>query len=271
MSFMLQILILAVVQGITEFLPISSSGHLLVLQNLMHSSDYTTPNVDTFTINILLHAASLLAIILYYFKRLILLFGQDRRMLVLLAIGTVPAVITGLVIKKTCQDILSNPQVTGCMFFITAALLIWSDFYTKQREKTGIRLCDCREMTYTQALITGLFQCVAVLPGLSRSGSTISGALLVGLKRMEAATFSFLLAIPVIGGACLLEILDVLKNNGDVIIHVSHIMPLAAGFITTFFISYVSLIWLMHWVNSGRLWYFSLWLIPMGIITLVIF
>jgi len=194
-----EILILAVVQGITEFLPISSSGHLVVLAAFL-SPESGSEAFDIADLNIVLHGGTLGSILVFYGKRIRQLMTTDRRVLGLLVIGTLPAVIAGVPIKLFASDtILSNPLLAGICLIITGGLLAWMG-----KMPRGQR--PYQQLTYRAALGIGLSQAAAIMPGLSRSGTTISIGMRLGLAPTAAATFSFLLAIPAIGGACVLEI-----------------------------------------------------------------
>ena len=255
----LQILILGVVQGITEFLPVSSSGHLVVIQALFQSLEgQTLP--DVVAVNVLLHAGTLAAIILFYRKRIVRLLFEDRRVVGLLAVGTLPAVAVGLAIKRLFPEFLASPLLAGFMFLLTGALLICS----ARREGDDEEQQEYQNLSYLQAFGIGLFQAAAILPGLSRSGWTIAGGMLLGLRREAAATCSFLLAIPVIGGATLLELKD-WSPTGEAI----SLPLLGFGAAVAFAVGLVALWLLVRIVERGRLAWFACWLFPLGIGVLV--
>ena len=152
----LEIVILAIVQGVAEFLPISSSGHLVVAEALMAQADRKAS--DLLEINIVLHVATLLAVMVVYWQRLWRLLGEDRRVIPLLIVGSIPAAIVGLVIKTQFSDVLNSPLLAGLMFPVTAASLLWI-----ARRKPGD--VDYTELTYKQALLIGSLQAFAILPG----------------------------------------------------------------------------------------------------------
>ncbi|MDY0170212.1 MAG: undecaprenyl-diphosphate phosphatase [Thermoguttaceae bacterium] len=252
----LQVLILAVVQGITEFLPVSSSGHVIVGASLFDQiGDAMT---EKLTLNIVLHVGTLASIVVFFRDRIIALLGRDRRVIGLLVVGTLPAVGIGLLLKASplgpgMESILESPLVAGAMFPVTGAMLLWA-----MRHEDG-RLA-CREIGYGQALVIGLFQAFAVLPGISRSGSTIVASLGCGLRRDEAATFSFLLAIPALAGGGLLEVISMLrKGPGD-----TPGSMLLMGGLVSFLVGLFALWWLLRWIRQGRLGLFAWYLIPLG-------
>ena len=255
----LQILILGVVQGITEFLPVSSSGHLVVIQALFQSFEgQTLP--DVVAVNVLLHAGTLAAIVLFYRKRIVRLLFEDRRVVGLLAVGTLPAVAVGLTLKRLFPEFLASPLLAGFMFLLTGALLIFSSRRGGHDEEQH----EYQNLSYLQAFGIGLFQAAAILPGLSRSGWTIAGGMLLGLRREAATTFSFLLAIPVIGGATLLELRD-WSLAGEAI----SLPLLGFGAAVAFAVGLVALWLLVRIVERGRLAWFACWLFPLGIGVLV--
>ncbi|MEA1952170.1 MAG: undecaprenyl-diphosphate phosphatase [Planctomycetota bacterium] len=249
----LEVVLLAIAQGITEFLPVSSSGHLVVLAAVFER--FGVEMDEKLTLNIILHLGTLLAILVFYRRRIIDLLSKDRHVIGLLAIGTIPAVAVGIPMKKYCEELLVDPLLAGPMFLVTAGMLLWT------RNNRGGEL-ECRELSYRHAFVIGIFQAFAILPGVSRSGSTIVAGLGCGLRREEAATFSFLLAIPVIGGAGFLDLKDLLGNSN----HSVSLSVLAIGAAVSFAVGLAALSWLVNWVRHGHLHWFVWWLVPLGII-----
>ena len=254
----LQMLILAVVQGIGEFLPISSSGHIVVGQGLFKY--FERPMTENLRVNIVLHLGTLLAILVFYWRRIWMLLGRDRRVIGLLIVGSVPAAIAGLILKKYIEGMPQDPLTltAGLMFPLTGLMLLWT-----ARRETG--QMACRDLGYGSALLIGAFQAFAILPGISRSGATIVAGLAMRLRRDEAATFSFLLAIPAIGGAGLLEIIEMFKIGPGT----TSLEVLAVGAIVSFAVGLLSLRWLLRWLEQGHLHYFAWWVIPLGVAVIV--
>ncbi len=247
----LEVIVLAIIQGIGEFLPISSSGHVVVLQTVFDQIGEPLP--EKLTVNIILHLGTLLTILVVYRHRIRHLLGQDRRVIALLVVGTLPAVVVGLSLKLCFQWALENALLVGLMFPVTGAMLLWTS-----RCPPGA--LACREMTYGQALLIGTFQACAILPGISRSGATIVAGLFTGLRRDEAAAFSFLLAIPAIAGAGLLESIHLLRNSEGAV--PPGILLLGAGLSCA--VGLACLQWLLRWLQQGRLHYFAWWLFAIG-------
>jgi undecaprenyl-diphosphatase len=242
------IIILAIIQGFAEFLPISSSGHVVVVNALLKS------DLEVADVNIFLHAGTLLSILVVYFHRILRLLGEDRRTIPLLIVGTLPVVVVGLVVKKFCQPILENVLLAGLMLIVTGVILrLASKFQSGELRY--------QELGYRRSVLIGLSQAFAILPGISRSGTTISSGLGCGLSRADAATFSFLLAIPAIGGATTLELFDIV-NDAGLATPLSHLL---IGSLISFVVGLFSLWWLLRWLQKGRLEYFSFWCIPLGL------
>ncbi len=246
-----EILVLAFVQGVGEFLPISSSGHVVVGAALF--DQFGHPLREKLTVNIVLHAGTLLTILVFYWRRVWSLFGRDRRVIGRLLLGSVPAAVVGLLLKRHFGDALMSPLVAGCMFPVTGVMLLWA-----ARQQPGEN--TCRELGYGAALVIGVFQAFAILPGVSRSGSTIVAGLGCGLRREEAASFSFLLAIPAIAGATLLELKDLAGQPPQT----ATAAVLAIGALVSFGVGLVSLWLLVRWLQQGRLHLFAWWVIPLG-------
>jgi undecaprenyl-diphosphatase len=248
----LEMIVLAIVQGIGEFLPISSKGHVVIGDALFHQVGYDLGE-DKLTVNIILHFGTLLTILVFYWRRVWQLLGQDRRVIGLLVVGSLPVAVIGGLLKKPLEAAFENPLYVGLMLPITGALLIWSAGRTAGNT-------TCRQLSYGRALVIGIAQGFALLPGISRSGTTIVAGLGVGLRRDEAATFSFLLAIPAIAGATLLKARDLLRAPPDA----TPWPVLALGAAVSFLVGLAALWWLNRWLRQGRLYLFACWVIPLG-------
>lgn len=255
---MLDILILAVVQGIAEFLPISSSGHLVILGALLGELSASP------TLEIILHAGTLGSILVVYWRRILALLTSDRRVISRLIVGTIPAVVIGLTIKLQFEHVLRSPALAGAMLLVTAAMLIVLG-RLKPRSNEYVA------MSHGHAFLIGCFQAFAILPGVSRSGSTILGGRLAGLKNEDSVTFSFLLAIPAILGATVLELKDLWESHTEGIRLEFDPLQLAVGAAIAFAVGILALYWLIGWSRRDRLHWFAAWCIPMGIAAIVWF
>ena len=266
------IIVLAVIQGVTEFLPVSSSGHLVAYNELLSGKDLSGDMMVTFIIAA--HIGTLLAVLAVYRREVFSLFGADRRLIGPLFVATIPAVVIGLLVKQLeVADDLMNPILVGSMLIMTG-LVLW--FGDKHREKgtSEFQAVDelASQVSIKQSLVIGFCQAIAILPGISRSGMTIIGGTRIGLGRTDAARFSFLMAIPVIIGAGILEGIDVFgRQNGEtppsalINMHLLLISIAVSGFVGFF-----ALRWLVRWIERGRLSIFSYWCIPLGVLLIVL-
>jgi undecaprenyl-diphosphatase len=200
----LNAILLGILQGLTEFLPVSSSGHLVIAQAMLPG--FAQPGV---VFEVLLHAGTMAAVMVYFRRECLQLASApfrpatesrpDRKLLLLLAAGSVPTAIIGLLLKDHVETLFENLTVTSLMLLITGVLLFVSErFRGEGRREADLNLRD--------ALLVGLVQGAALLPGISRSGSTIAVLLLLGVAGETAARFSFLLALPAVAGATLLSL-----------------------------------------------------------------
>lgn len=258
MPVYLKVLILAVVQGITEFLPISSSGHLAIAGHFMGFKD-----TDSVNLAIVLHAGSLVAIVAYYRLEIWRIIRDfDWRMVLMLGIGTVPAVIVGLSLTLTGFD--AKLEQDGLWWIAIPGLLVTAAIlrFLHRPDPEGRPLA---QMRWQDALVVGLLQAVAITPGISRSGSTISAGTRMGLQRTDAATFSFLLGIIAISGAVVLKARDVLEPSETQI----GLGVLALGFVVSAAVSYVALVALIRTLKHGKFVLFSYYCLAVALCALV--
>ncbi|HUY88514.1 MAG TPA: undecaprenyl-diphosphate phosphatase [Pirellulales bacterium] len=254
----LRIIILGVVQGITEFLPISSDGHLVVADRLFGLANGEEFAKGDLLETIILHLGTLFSILVIYWRRILRLLTTDRRVIGLLIAGTVPAGVVGIVLEEYFKDWMTNPTLTGAMLLINGAVLLWIN-------RRGDGPLAYQQLSYAQTLAIGACQAAAPLPGISRSGTTIAGGLAVGLRRDDAATFSFLLAVPAISGAVGVALLKLAKGAAIS----SPPGTLAVGAVVSFFVGLVSLRLLLKVLNSSRLHWFGWWCMALGSAVLV--
>jgi undecaprenyl-diphosphatase len=254
----LEMILLAIVQGITEFLPISSDGHLAVVNALLQARGRSEVP-DLLETTIVLHLGTLASVLVFYRRDILRVLLHDRRAVWPLVIGTIPAVIIGLGIEKglpeaTKKWLLEDPLMAGLGFFVTAAAL----WFLVRRPEGGL---DYPDTSAGSALAIGVAQASAILPGVSRSGMTISAGVAAGLRREAAATFSFLLAIPAIAGAGLLKFLEIVDRGTTS----TPISTLALGFVISMITGLAALAVLLRMVRRGRLELFVYYLIPLGV------
>ena len=246
-------IILGIIQGLTEFLPISSSGHLVLVQEIL---GLELPGND---FEILLHLGTLCSILVVFFKDIKNIFltvssKETQKFILMIFIGTLPALIIGLGLKDLIAELFDNLLVVGFALIFTGLTLISSFYFNRQKNEYSI----------SKSFLIGIAQAVAIIPGISRSGMTISCALLLGLDSKQAAKFSFLLAIPVIGGAGLLMFTDIETASSI------NFSTLIGGLFSSFFIGVVALKWLLAWLEDGKFHYFGIYCLLIGIITIIV-
>ena len=256
-------IVLAVLQGITEFLPISSDGHLAVCENLFGITE------GGLLVTIVLHAGSLNAIAVYYFMELLSLLRPEKwKAILLLFVGTIPAGVIGVLLKKTgvADQLNSSMLAAGLGFLATGSVLLWG-----AKRKLADQTRPYTSLSIGEAVWIGFAQAVAILPGVSRSGCTISTGLRRGLNGVEAASFSFLLAVPAIGGATFLQLLDVVKavKKGADPLQGLAFAPLALGFVISAVVSYFALAVLIKVLKKGKLAVFSYYCLTLGTVVTV--
>ncbi len=261
----LQQLIIAIVQGISEFLPISSSGHLILIPYITNLPDQG-PLID-----VAVHVGSLLAIIIYFFRDAIGLARggfatvgignapDQKRLFLWVAIGTIPAVVAGLFLKT--NGYLESFRVTD----LVAANLIGYGILLGVADKVGKQEKNYEDMTMRDAIIVGIAQALALIPGTSRSGVTMTAARFLGYKRVEAARFSFLLAIPAVAGAGLLAALDLAEATAQM-----QWDAIVAGALT-FVSAFVTMAFLMNFLKKASMLVFVIYRVALGCALLVFF
>lgn len=278
----IQGILLGILQGIAEFLPISSSGHLAVAQNIFGLDDLPL------LFDVFLHLATLAAVCLYFWRKiweLLKCFGRwisrspkvkenskdydvvlaqkdlaNRKLIIAIILSTVVTGVMGIVSSKLIPNL--SIKVTCCGFLVTSLFLILSSVIEKRNSRLAQNSDDKKNpsVSKVQALIIGFMQGIGTLPGISRSGSTIAGALFCGVDRSLAGEFSFIISIPAILGAFILE----LKDLGEVSSTIGA-APVIAGCAAAFAAGYISLTFLMKMIKKGKLQYFALYLIPLAI------
>jgi undecaprenyl-diphosphatase len=256
-----EMILLAIVQGITEFLPISSDGHLAVVNALLTARGRTAVP-DLLETTIVLHLGTLASVLVFYRRDILRVLTTERRAIAPLIVATIPAVIIGLGIEKGLPDrisrpLLESPLLAGFGFLMTAAAL-----WLLGRRPEGE--LDYPQTSLGKAFTIGVAQATAILPGVSRSGTTISSGVALGQRREAAAAFSFLMAIPAIGGAGLLKTIDALQKGSTS----TPIPTLALGFVVSMLVGLAALAVLLRMLRRGRLDLFVYYLVPLGIATI---
>lgn len=266
---MLNTILQGIIQGLTEFLPVSSSGHLSIFQYF--SKSHTLETGSTMTFDLVLHFGTLIAVIYYFWKDIIPYFTINgwkdpsrRKIAWLVIVASIPTAIIGFGIKKYVETMMTKPIAVCCCFLFTGIILLLSEKLKKQNENTT----TLPQLTYGKAIATGVAQGIACAPGISRSGSTIAAGLLCGLKGEEAARYSFLLMIVSVGGATLLDAYKVYKTVRDTGHLPEGLIPshLLVGALTSMIVGFLSLKFLVYIINKQKLSYFAYYLFAVSII-----
>ena len=259
----LEAFILGMIQGLTEYLPVSSSGHLAI-----GSALFGIQGEDNLTFTIVVHVATVLSTLFILYKEVDWIFrglfkfqmNDETKYVINILISMIPIGIVGLFFKDKVEEIFgSGLFIVGLMLMVTATLLAFS-YYAKPRTKEHISMKD--------AFIIGLAQACAVLPGLSRSGSTIATGLLLGDKKEKLAQFSFLMVIPPILGEALLDGLKIVKGAAEANADVS-LVALVVGFLSAFVFGCIACKWMINIVKKGKLIYFAVYCGLVGLATLL--
>lgn len=240
----IQATFLGIIQGITEFLPISSSGHLVVVPWFFNFSD---PGLS---FDIALHLGTLIAIALYFWKDWIIILklasGKIRRQTIpddklyqknilwLIAIATIPGAMIGYLFEKQAETVFRNPILIALTLIFAGIFLFWADKKSKNFK-------DLSNMSKKDAVLIGISQAVAIIPGISRSGATITSGLFLGLDRISAARFSFLISAPIIFGAVILKLGDFLRSAGTIEF---------IGVLSAAISGYISIAWLLRFIEK---------------------
>src|SRR5665647_449565 len=251
-------LIFGLVQGLTEFLPVSSDGHLEIVKYIFGGIE------ESFLFSVAVHGATVLSIIVVFWKEIVKLLqgvfkfrmNEETIYAMKIVVSMIPVAIVGFTLKDFVESLFTaNMQITGSFLLVTSLFLVFGHFVKKRN----------KEISFLGAFLMGIAQALAVLPGLSRSGSTISTGLVLGYKKEELARFSFLMVIVPIIGANAVELITAEKVAVEVIA-----FPLIIAFITAFVSGYAACRWMISIVNKGKLGWFALYCLILGL-SLILF
>ena len=253
----IEAIVLGIIQGLTEFLPVSSSGHLELAKVVL--GDTSVPE-ESLTFTVVLHFATALSTLVIFRKEIAEIFkglfqfkwNEEFKFSLKIILSMFPAVIIGLLFEEQLESFFGGEIFfVGMMLFVTAILLLFAD----KAKSTN------KEVSFWDAVIIGVSQAVAMLPGISRSGATISTSVLLGIDRTKAAKFSFLMVVPLIFGKIAKDLL-----SGDINFQSSEIIPVSAGFIAAFFAGLLACKWMIALVKKSKLYYFSIYCAIVGVI-----
>lgn len=251
----LKAILLGAIQGLTEFLPVSSSGHLVLFRNILNFHD------GLLTFEVLLHFGTALAVIIVFWQDIKKLFNfkdpQQRHFLMLLIVGTIPAGLMGIFLEDYIESLFSSTALVGLMLIVTGLILFFSSkFYKGDKGITDIRFVD--------ALIIGIAQGIAIIPGISRSGMTIVAALSRRINRELAAKYSFILSLPVILGAGVYRSRLLFSSTTA-----GNFLPLLLGTLAALTVGYFAIKILNKLIIQGRLHYFSYYCWFVGLVVIL--
>lgn len=242
--------LLGAVQGITEFLPISSTAHLIILQKLFNLDQ----NMFGLSFDASVHLGTLFAVIIFFFKDYIQIFNLKNKLFLKIIIGTIPAVIAGFYLEDKIESDFRSLMLIGISLIFFSILMIIAEYIGK-KHKTD------EKITTAESLIIGIAQSIALIPGVSRSGATISAGLFLGQTRKSAARFAFLLSGPIIAGAGFKKLLDAVSEPAAD----GRLELLVLGILSAFCVGYITIKYFLKYLEKNNLYLFIIYRILLGI------
>lgn len=264
---LIQALILGIIQGATEFLPISSSGHLVLFPAF---AGWDSPSI---VFDATVHLATLIAVVAVFWRDILALISAwwqgivkaqpfvstESRLAWWVILGTVPGVLAGFLLEDTFESLFASPPAAGGFLLLTAVLLVLAELLGRRRR-------DMTDITWLDSLLIGIGQAAAISPGLSRSGTTMAVGMFRGLTRESAARFSFILSVPIITGAGLVQLIDLLQHG-----NVSAEAPLLlTGFFSAAISGYLAIRFFMAYLRKRPLYPFAVYCVIVGILAIVL-
>lgn len=244
-------MILGFVEGATEFIPISSSGHLIIFRQILGANNFNSLAFDA-----VLQLSAALALFVYFWKD-VLSLKENKTLLYTILVGTIPAIIFGLLLENWMGTIFRNTELVALTLILGSVLFWYAEKVAKQD----------KVVTLGRGIIIGFFQCLALVPGVSRSGATISGGLITGLNKDEAVRFSFLLSLPILFGAGLKKVFEVRQE----LFSVDFGLPLFLGCITAFITGLIAINFLIKYLKTHSLKLFIWYRVVLAIIIFLVF
>jgi undecaprenyl-diphosphatase len=265
MALWLKAVVLGIVEGVTEFLPVSSTGHLILVNKLL---SFTGPFAEQF--DIVIQLGAIFAVVIYFFKRLWPFSPGNtstQRSAIMnlwyrVAVAVVPALVIGATLGDLIHEHLFSPKTVALALIVGGILLIVID----RRTRTS-RIQDVAQITYAMAIGIGLFQCLGMIPGTSRSAATIIGAILIGCSRTAAAEFSFFLAVPTLAAASAYTLLKMFKTG--FVMSGTEVVALLIGFLVSFVVAWAVIAVFMNYIRTKSFVPFGWYRIALGIVVLV--
>lgn len=248
----LKFIALGIIQGLTEFIPVSSTAHLIIVRELLHWGDLGL------SFDMAIHLGTLLALIIYMRKDLYNIIVRNRLLLLLIIIATIPGAIFGFILEEIAESYLRSLFTIGLAMSLFGILFFGVD-------KTSRHNRALNDMRFRDAIIIGLSQVLAIIPGVSRSGATITGAFLCGFRREDSARFSFLLSIPIIGGSGLVSLLKIVKEPS------TSLSPsgIALGILSSFVFGYIAVHFMINYLKRHNINVFVYYRLILGIFLII--
>lgn len=262
-----QAFILGIIQGLTEFIPVSSTAHLLIAENLLKIKP---DDAAVFAFNVIVQLGTTLAVIVYFWQDLLTFIKaffakpfstSQNRLAWYIIIATIPALLAGILLKDMVAQLFADPLLAASIrLFLAAALLVLAERFGKRNRELG-------SMKWLDALVIGLMQIIAVFPGASRSTTTISGGMFRGFDRPAAARFAFLMSVPIMLAASGYESLGLVKDGVDL---ASFLPLLAAGLVSAAVMGWLSIKWLLDYLHRNSLYVFAVYCAALGAVCLAL-
>ncbi|NME70188.1 undecaprenyl-diphosphate phosphatase [Flammeovirga aprica] len=252
-------IVLGIIQGLTEFLPVSSSGHLELAKVILGD---TSVAEESMMMTVVLHFATALSTVVIFRKDILEIlkglfqfkWNEQTQFSIKIVLSMIPAAFVGVFLNDQIEQLFGGAVLlVGCMLLVTAVLLILADKAKNTSKSVG----------YKEAIIIGIAQAIAILPGISRSGATISTSVLLGIDREKSARFSFLMVVPLIFGKIAKDILDGAFSS------TFEVVPMTVGFVAAFVTGMVACTWMISLVKKSKLMYFSIWCASVGTIAII--
>ncbi len=274
----IKVIILGLVEGLTEFAPVSSTGHMIIVDDLWLKSAefFGSPYVKN-TFLVVIQLGSILAVVVIFFERFLELLGLKRKTykfgepiegrlrITHVIVGILPAGIFGVLFEDIIDEYLFDVKYVIYSLIVGALLMIFADWYGKRRREKGTVIESVDQITYKQAFLMGLYQCLALWPGFSRSGATISGGVIVGLSHRAASDFTFIMAVPIMVGASFLSLIKNLQY------FTPDVLPLfIVGFISAFVFALVFIRFFLRLINKIKLVPFAIYRMILAFILIIV-
>lgn len=274
----IKVIILGLVEGLTEFAPVSSTGHMIIVDDLWLKSAefFGSPYVKN-TFLVVIQLGSILAVVVIFFERFLELLGLKRKTykfgkpiegrlkLTHVIVGILPAGIFGVLFEDIIDEYLFDVKYVIYSLIVGALLMIFADWYGKRRREKGTVIESVDQITYKQAFLMGLYQCLALWPGFSRSGATISGGVIVGLSHRAASDFTFIMAVPIMVGASFLSLIKNLQY------FTPEVLPLfIVGFISAFVFALIFIRFFLRLINKIKLVPFAIYRMILALILIIV-